>query len=183
LEYLLETEINALLRVAFNCNREHHLALLLMYATGTRVSQALNMRGFDVYADPITRENRLRLPKAKRGHSRTYRIVKSLDPIRDLSPLVDLAKSRGSSRLFGGLTRHYLHVVIKKYAKLAGLHDDSVHCHVLRHSTAMRIWEKTQRPGAITGYLCHSDTTSVYPYLRENDAKFAEDAMAAVLTA
>jgi hypothetical protein len=63
-----------------------------------------------------------------------------------------------------------------------GLHDDSVHCHVLRHSTAMRIWEKTQRPGAITGYLCHSDTASVYPYLRENDAKFAEDAMAAVLT-
>jgi hypothetical protein len=46
----------------------------------------------------------------------------------------------------------------------------------------MRIWEKTHRPGAITGYLYHSDTASVYPYLRENDAKFAEDAMAAVLT-
>jgi integrase len=183
MEYLHETEVNALLHVAFEHNREHHLALLLMYATGTRVGQALKMRGLDVYADPITHEHSLRLPKAKRGHSRRYKIVKSSDPIRDLSPLVDLARARGTSRLFGGLTRHYLHVMIKKYAKLAGLHDDSVHCHVLRHSTAMRIWEKTQRPGAIPGYLCHSDASSVYPYLRENDAKLAEDAMAAVLTA
>lgn len=108
--------------------------------------------------------------------------MKSADPIRDLTPLIELAKSRGTSKLFGGLTRHYLHVVIKRYARVGGLHEDSIHCHVLRHSTAMRIWEKTQRPGAITGYLCHSDTASVYPYLRENDAKFAEDAMAAVLT-
>jgi hypothetical protein len=42
-------------------------------------------------------------------------------------------------------------------------------------------WAKTQRPGAITGYLCH--TSSVYQYLRENDATLGEDAMAAVSTA
>jgi len=38
------------------------------------------------------------------------------------------------SMLFGGLTRHYLHVVIKKYATLAGLHEEMVHCHTVRHS-------------------------------------------------
>jgi integrase len=101
MEYLHETEINALLKVAFEHNREHHLVLLLMYATGTRVSQALKMRGLDVHADPITKEFSLRLPKAKRGHSRSYKIVKSADPIRDLTPLVDLAKARGTSKLFG----------------------------------------------------------------------------------
>jgi integrase len=183
MEYLHETEINALLRVAYDHNREHHLALLLMYATGTRVSQALRLKGIDVFAEPVTGAHSIRLPKAKRGHSRTYRIIQSADPVRDLSPVVDLARQRGSAKLFGGLTRHYLHVVVKKYAKLAGLHEDMVHCHTVRHSTAMRIWEKTQRPGAITGYLCHSDTSSVYPYLRENDARLGEDAMAAVLRA
>jgi len=183
MEYLHETEINALLRVAYEQNREHHLALLVMYATGTRVSQALKMRGLDVFSDPVTGVYNVRLPKAKRGHSRSYKIVKSSDPVRDLTPLIELAQTRGSSKLFGGLTRHYLHVVIKKYARLAGLHEEMVHCHTVRHSTAMRIWEKTQRPGAITGYLCHTDTASVYPYLRENDAKFGEDAMAAVLIA
>jgi len=183
MEYLHETEINALLKVAHEHNREHHLALLLMYATGTRFSQALKMCGIDVFADPITSKYSVRLPKAKRGHSRTYKIVRSANPIRDLTPLIELANTRSTSKLFGGLTRHYLHVVIKRYAKLAGLHEDMVHCHTIRHSTAMRIWEKTQRPGAITGYLCHTDSASVYPYLRENDAKFGEDAMAAVLTA
>ncbi len=181
MEYLHETEINQLLRVAYEHNPEHHLALLLMYATGTRVSQALRLRGFDVFSDPTTHAYSIRLPKAKRGFSRSYRIVKSADSIRDLSPIIELAAKRGGSKLFGGLTRHYLHVVIKKYAKLAGLHEDMVHCHTVRHSTAMRIWERTQRPGAITGYLCHTDTASVYPYLRENDAKLGEQAMADVL--
>ena len=135
MEYLQETEINALLRVAYEHSREHHLALLVMYATGTRVSQALRLRGNDVYAGPVTGENRIRLPRAKRGTSRSYKIIRSADPIRDLSQIVDWARKRGTSKLFGGLTRHYLHVVIKKYAKLAGLHEEMVHCHTVRHST------------------------------------------------
>jgi integrase len=182
MEYLRETEINALLGIAYEHNREHHLALLVMYATGTRVSQALRLRGNDVYADPVSGENSIRLPRAKRGTSRSYKIVKSSDPIRDLTQIIDFAKRRGASKLFGGLTRHYLHVVIKKYAKLAGLHEEMVHCHTVRHSTAMRIYERTQRPGAITGFLCHTDQSSVYPYLREHDASLGEGAMATVLT-
>jgi site-specific recombinase XerD len=81
------------------------------------------------------------------------------------------------------LTRYYLHVVIKRYARFAGLHEEMAHCHNVHHSTAMRIWEKTQCQCAITDYLCHADTAHVYSYLRENNAKFGEDAMAAVLTA
>jgi integrase len=106
MEYLQETEINALLRMAYEHNGEHHLALLVMYATGTRVSQALRLH--DIYADPVTRENRIRLPRAKRGTSRSYKIIASADPIRDLTPIIDLAKRRGTSMLFGGLTRHCL---------------------------------------------------------------------------
>src|SRR5260370_38368694 len=106
MEYLQETEINTPLRTAYEHNHEHWLALLVMYATGTRVSQALRLRGTDVYADPVTGENRIRLPRAKRGTSRSYKIVKSTDPIRDLTPIVDFAKTRGNSMLFGRLTRH-----------------------------------------------------------------------------
>jgi integrase len=183
MEYLLETEINVLLGVAYEHNREHHLALLVMYATGTRVSQCLRLRGIDVIADPVTGQHRIRMPKAKRGTSRSFRIVKSADSLRDMTPLVELARMRSTCKLFGGLNRHYLHVVIKKYAELAGLHPEMVHAHTIRHSTAMRIWERSQRPGAISGYLCHSDGASVYQYLRENDASIGDQAMAAVLTA
>jgi len=75
MEYLQETEINALLRGAYEHNREHHLALLVMYATGTRVSQALRLHGNNIYADPVTGETRIRLPRAKRGTSRSYKII------------------------------------------------------------------------------------------------------------
>jgi integrase len=182
MEYLQASEVNSLLRVAYEHNREHHLVLLALYATGTRISQCLRLQGNDVYTDAVTGETRIRLPRAKRGTSRSYKLVKSADPLRDLTPIIALAKIKGNSRLFK-VSRFYLHVVIKKYAALAGLHSEMVHIHTLRHSTAMRIYEKTQRPGAITGFLCHTDEGSVYPYLREHDASIAEDAMAAVLTA
>jgi len=183
MEYLTQPEVNALLKVAYEHNKTHHLALLVMYATGTRVSQALKLTGFDIIPDHVAGGHKIRMPKAKRGFSRTFPVVASADPLRDMSPLVELARQRGSSLLFGGLDRHYLHRCIKRYAQLAGLHGDMVHCHTLRHSTAMRIWETTQRAGAITGYLCHTDQSSVYPYLREHDASLGDDVMVKVLTA
>jgi len=182
MEYLTQPEVKALLTVAYEHNRDHHLALLTLYATGTRVSQALKLTGFDIIPDHVAGGHKIRMPKAKRGFSRTFPVVASPDPVLDMSPLVERARVRGSSLLFGGLDRHYLHRVIKKYATLAGLHGDIVHAHTLRHSTAMRIWEKTQRAGAITGYLCHTDQSSVYPYLREHDASLGADVMVEVLT-
>jgi integrase len=181
MEYLQPTEVNALLAEAYKANPIHHQALLAMYATGTRVSQVLRLRGLDVYADPVTGEYKIRMPKAKRGLIRTFRVINSSDPVRDMTPLIELAKAAGPTRLFGGLSRQYAHIIIKRYAALAGLHVDMVHCHTLRHSTAMRIWEKTQRPGAISGYLAHTDPASVYQYLRENDASMADEAMRSVL--
>ena len=168
------------MKVAFEYNREHHLALLVMYGTGTRVSQALQLKGIDIVSDPMTGGYKIRVPKAKRGKTRSFRVLVSPNPLLDMTPIIELAKARGSSKLFGGLTRHYLHVVIKKYASLAGLHLGMVHCHTVRHSTAMRIYERTQRIGAVTGFLCHSDPAAGYTYVQENDGQFADKAMAAV---
>jgi site-specific recombinase XerD len=177
MEYLQRTEVRNLLKVALEHNPEHHLALLVMYATGTRVSQALELTGAHVYTDETTGVAKIRIPKAKRGLTRSYEIFKSVNPVLDLTPLVALAARRGSAKLFGGLTRQYLHKVLKRYAKLAGLPQDMVHCHIIRHSTATRIWNETHSLGAITGYLCHSSPASAYPYLREHDASIAEKAM------
>ena len=183
MEYLQITEIGKLLAVIKEENPHHHLAFLLLYATGTRVSQMLSLTGAHVYTDDATGVTKVRMPKAKRGLSRDFEIFKSNNPALDLSPLIDLAARRGSAKLFGGLTRHYLHTVLKKYAKLAGLPVDMVHCHILRHSTAMRIWNDTHSLGAITGYLCHSNPSSAFVYLREHDASVAENAMRKVLDA
>jgi integrase len=185
MEYLQKPEINALLKASYEYgNREAHLALLTMYATGTRVSQALSLRACDVIPDPVTSGYKVRIPQAKRGKTRSFRVLVSPNPALDMRELVEMAKQRGSgfagSKLFGGLTRHYLHTLIKKFAKTAGLHEDMVHCHVVRHSAAMRVYEKTQRIGAVSGFLCHSDPAAAYTYVQENDGQFADEAIAAV---
>lgn len=181
MEYLQKPEVVALLKASFEYkNREAHLALLTMYATSSRVSQVLALKGIDVIPDPSTGGYRIRIGAAKRGRIRTYRVLVSPNPALDMRDLVALAQQRGTSMLFGGLTRHYLHVLIKKFAKMAGLHEGMVHCHTIRHSSAMRVYERTQRIGAVSGFLAHSDPSAAYIYVQENDGQLADDAMAAV---
>ena len=181
MEYLQKPEINALLKVSYEYgNREAHLALLVMYACGTRVSQALALKGIDVIPNPETGGYKIRIMQAKRGKTRIFNVLVSPNPALDMRDLVALAQQRETGMLFGGLTRHYLHVLIKKFAKIAGLHQGMVHCHTVRHSAAMRVYEKTQRIGAVSGFLCHSDPAAAFTYVQENDGKLADDAMAAV---
>jgi integrase/recombinase XerD len=181
MEYLQRNEMIALLKASHSYgNREAHLALLVMYATGTRVSQALALKGVDIIPDTVTGGHRIRIFKAKRGKTRTFRVLVSPDPALDMRDLVALAKERGTSKLFGGLSRQYLHNLVKKFAATAGLHADMVHAHTIRHSAAMRVYEKTQRIGAVSGFLTHSDPSAAYVYVQENDGQFADDAMAAV---
>jgi hypothetical protein len=44
----------------------------------------------------------------------------------------------------------------------------------------MRVYEKTQRIGAVSGFLAHSDPAAAFVYVRENDGQLADDAMASV---
>ncbi len=181
MEYLHKPEINALLRASYEYgNRDAHLALLVMYATGTRVSQALALKGIDVIPNPETGGYRIRILQAKRGRSRTFNVLVSPNPALDMRDLIELARQRGTNALFGGLTRHYLHKLIKRFAKTAGLHEGMVHCHTVRHSAAMRVYEATQRIGAVSGFLCHTDPSAAYTYVQENDGQLADKAIAAV---
>lgn len=184
MEYLQKPEINALLKASYEYgNKEAHLALLVMYATGTRVSQALALKGIDVIPDSTTGGYKVRIGQAKRGKTRCFRVLVSPSPYLDMRELIELAKVRGTNALFGGLTRHYLHVLIKRFAKDAGLHIGMVHCHTIRHSAAMRVYEKTQRIGAVSGFLCHTDPSAAYTYVAENDGQLADEAMAATFAA
>jgi integrase len=180
MEYLQQAEINALLKASYAYgNKEAHLALLTMYATGSRVSQVLALKGIDIIADTETGGHRIRILGKKRGQTRTFRVQVSPAACLDMRDLVELARVRGTNALFGGLTRHYLHTLIKKFAALAGLHEGMVHCHVVRHTAAMRVYERTQRIGAVSGFLCHSDPAAAFVYVRENDGHFADDAITA----
>jgi integrase len=184
MEYLQQAESDALLKASFSYgNLEAHLALLVIRATGTRVSQCLALKGTDVFADPQNGGYQIRILGKKRGQTVTYPVFPSPVEYRDMSAIVALAKVRGTNALFGGLTRHYLHVLIKKFAAIAGLHIDMVHAHTLRHGAAIEVFDGTGRIGAVSGYLGHRNPASAFPYLREADTRLAVEAMRAVFAA
>src|SRR5258708_5124579 len=117
MEYLQQVEINALLKASFEYgNKEAHLALLTMYATGTRVSQALALKGIDVIPDPTTDGYKIRIGSAKRGRTRSFRVLVSPNPALDMTALIELAKVRAMNALFGALDRFYMHRLIKRFA-------------------------------------------------------------------
>jgi site-specific recombinase XerD len=181
MEYLEQVEVTALLTAAHSYgNKEAHLCLVLMYATGTRVSQALALKGVDIIADPVTGGHKVRVGGAKNGKTRCFRLLASPNAALDMTGLVTLAKARGTSALFGGLTRFYLHRLIKRFAETAGLHVDMVSAHRVRHSTAMAIYLKTQRIGVVSAYLQHVDPSTAFVYVSESDSQLGDQAMAEV---
>jgi site-specific recombinase XerD len=124
-------------------------------------------------------QNRVRIHAIKGGKSRFYTLQSHEKPMFDVRKhAIERAKAVGSGRLFSGLTRSYLDKCIKKYGTAAGIHPELCHMHAIRHGVAMIIYSETQRPGAITNFLGHSDDKSCLPYLRENDGKFGDAAVA-----
>ena len=176
--YLEKKDLGKIFKAAFAENRQHHLAMLTCFWTGARISQVLALRGVDVVE--INGKARIKVHRAKRGKDVFPELHADVQPEFDMTPLIALAKQRGTNKLFGSLSRQYFDVMLKRYGKAAGIHPDFCHSHVFRHSIAMIIWDATHRLGAITQFLAHRSENSALQYLAENDGTLAQDAVNAV---
>lgn len=178
MQYMGKDDLSKLFRTAHAGNPMHHLALLTQFYTGTRVSQLLDIRGEDIFE----KDGRwvVLIRAAKRGNVVVHPLHIDSDAAFDMSPLIELAKTKGRSRIWGGLSRQYLNLSMKRYAETAGIHSSFAHSHCLRHSSAMVIFDATQRIGAVTQFLGHKSPSSAFVYLQENDSLLAQDAMDAL---
>jgi integrase len=175
MQYLGKADLAKLFRAAYEGNRTHHLAMLVGFFTGARISQVLNVRGEDIFE----RDGKwvIMIRAAKRGNVVTHSLHIESDPAFDMTPLIELAKTKGQARIFGGLTRQYLNLRLKYYAAVAGIHSTYAHSHVFRHSAAMVVFDATKRIGAVSQFLAHRSPSSAFVYLQENDGMMAQDAM------
>lgn len=179
--YLGKPDLAKLFRAAHEANEIHHLAMLVGFFTGARISQVLNVRGEDIFE----KDGRwvIKIRAAKRGDVVIHNLHFDDDAAFDMSPLIELAKAKGQSRLFGGLTRQYFNLKLKDYAGAAGVHSDFAHSHVFRHSAAMIVFDVTGRIGAVSRFLAHRSPSSAFIYLQENDGALAQDAMDSLVLA
>lgn len=175
MQYLGKEDLSKLFRTMHAANKLHHLAALTQFYTGTRVSQLLDIRGEDVFEKDGKYVILIRA--AKRGNIVIQTLHVDDEAAFDMTPLIELAKVKGHSRIFGGLSRQYYNVCLKRYAEAAGIHSTFAHSHIFRHSIAIQIFDATQRIGAITQFLGHKSSTSALCYLAENDGKLGQEAV------
>jgi integrase len=175
MQYLGKTDLSKLFRVMHAANKIHWLAALTQFYTGTRVSQLLDIRGEDVFEKDGKYVILIRA--AKRGNVVIQSLHVDTEEAFDMTPLIEMAKVKGRSRVFGSLSRQYYNLCLKKYAETAGIHSAFAHSHCLRHSSAMVVFDATQRIGAVTQFLGHRSPSSAFVYLQENDGLRAQEAM------
>jgi integrase len=173
MEYLKKEELRNLMEVAHKHNERYHLALLVALWHGLRISELINIRGTDV----DTKQGTLIVQRLKGSLKTTQPIHVDADPLFDESPILALAKEKKGLRLFE-VTRQNFDLLIKKYGREAGIHEDKLHMHALKHSIAMILWDATHSLGQVRSFLGHKAASSTMAYLVEADAQVAQKALA-----
>jgi site-specific recombinase XerD len=173
MEYLTKQELRRLFQVAFDRNRNHHMAMLVGLWHGLRVSEIIHVRGTHVV------DGQLSVKRLKRSKTTLQPIHADADPLFDETPLIQMA-AENKGRLFN-FSRQRMDQFIKAYGELAGLHPEKCHAHaVCKHSLAMLLWDQTHSLGQIQSYLGHRASSSTLCYLVEADARVAQAAVAEI---
>ena len=153
IEYLTEEEYTALLQV---CKHpEHRLLLRLLWETGLRISEALNLIYGAIYPDGINIIG---------GKGGKQRFVPCQAPL--LGELLRYRETHKEQRIFQKITSEPGALkMMQRYAAKAGL-GKRVHPHLFRHSFAINFIQQTGNPFALQDIGGWSDMETVKIYMR-----------------
>lgn len=172
-EYLESDELGAMLDATDRCThlgRRDHALMLVMFNTGGRVQEILDLRPRDLQ---LVKPQHARLF----GKGRKERLCplwpRTADTLRALltESAFDAASSESIFRNRRGepLTRFGVRYLLRKYAKLAepvapGISGKRIHPHVMRHSSAVHLLRSGVDLVTISHWLGHAsiETTNRY---------------------
>ncbi|NQT94917.1 MAG: site-specific tyrosine recombinase XerD [Candidatus Omnitrophica bacterium] len=150
-------------------------AIELMYATGLRVSELVNLATDNVNLDIgfvrcVGKGNKERIvPVGKQAQDALRRYISKARP--------KLLKGHSSTSLFLSrlgkrISRQSFWKMIKKYARLAGIKQD-IMPHTLRHSFATHLLERGADLRVVQEMLGHADisTTQIYTHINKERLK------------
>lgn len=183
--YLLAEEVKALLHQpdrAKSLGRRDALILSLLYDTGARVQELLDIRVGDFRLSPpacVRLNGKGRKTRIVPLMSRTVVLLNDYlgehfpDPSGDTMKYVFQAGRNGDK-----LSTNGIRYILSKYAKATGLVTAtparSISPHTLRHTKAMHLLETGNPVTVIRDILGHSDTKTTQIYARCNQAMQAE---------
>jgi len=165
-EILSIEEVRRLIEVTKNV--KHKLIIKLIYGTGLRVSEIINLKKRDLHFDE-------KLIKINLGKGKKDRFVTLPESI--LAELENFSKIGDSKYLFesqrgGNLTSKSIQLILSTNAKKAGI-KKRVYPHLLRHSFATHLLEAGTDLRIIQKLLGHSDikTTQIYTQISQASIK------------
>jgi len=174
-EYLEETEVEALLtlpRDASVAERRDHALFALMFNTGARVQEVLDLTVGDVRLDP---PYQVRL-HGKGGKIRCCpiwaRTAKRLRELIEQTPSpVDSTSPLFTNRRGTKLTRFGVRYLLQKRVEACAdvvptLRDKRIHPHSLRHTTAIHLLKAGVDFATISQWLGHATLTTTMEYAR-----------------
>lgn len=152
IEYLTEQDYIDLLNAS--TKEEHRLLMRLLWETGLRISEALNVKYTDIYPDGINIV----------GKRNKQRFVPCQSPL--LGELMRHKDKHEDNRIFQTVkTESGVLLMLRRYARKTGI-DKRVYPHLFRHSFAINFLRQTQDPFSLQDILGHASMEMVKIYMR-----------------
>lgn len=172
--YMDREEIEALAEAPFNSENQKyaerdHIIILLMYNTGARVSEVINIHVGDIVM-PKKRGMGTVTLHGKGRHERTCPLwVDFWDLLKPLMERREPNEFLFLNRFNRPMTRHCIYTLIKKYSdiisrKYPNLKGKRPSPHTIRHTTATHLLNSGTDINTVRNWLGHAsiDTTNIY---------------------
>jgi site-specific recombinase XerD len=179
--YLDDTEVVALIRSVPADHRRYRALLLLLYNTGARVQEVVDLNVGDLRLDPVpvvTLRGKGRKHRTCPLWNRTVEALRAwLDERPNCSPAAPLFLNARGTRISRSGIAHVISCQVKK-AGIRTRHTQNVSPHVLRHTTAMHLLKQGVDITTIAAWLGHADLSTTHAYV-EIDLRMKQAAVAA----
>ena len=162
-DYLEREQVDAMLEAAKIANLRDFLLIQVLWRTGVRVNELVNVRPGDIeWGNQV-----VNITKAKRGKQR--RVLLDEETLKMLSDYV-LAQNIGEEQPIFDLKSRQIRNIVKKYGNTIGV---DVHPHTLRHSFAIHLVRSGMDLRRLQLLLGHSslNMTQIYLQFKDDDIR------------
>ena len=162
-DYLEKEQVDQILGAAKTCSPRDYLMLRILWRTGCRVSELLNITASDIEFNNQV----VNITKAKGGKQR--RALLDKETLKLLSAYISSPNIPEDQSIFG-IKRCQVHTLVKKYGRMIGV---EVHPHTFRHSFAIHLVRNGMDLRRVQLLLGHSNlnTTQVYLQFKDEDLR------------
>ena len=163
-DYLEKEQIDDVLGAAQQCSQRDYLMLRVLWRTGVRINELLNIKPSDIE----TRNGVVNITKAKGGKQR--RVHLDQETLEMLSEYIS-AQQLPDDRPIFTLKQRQVRNIVKRYGDIIG---KDVHPHTFRHSFAIYCVRNGWDIRRLQQVLGHSSLNVTAVYLQFNDQDIKE---------